>query len=287
MAGMGEILSALRKQKGVTQEEMGKALGVSMQAVSRWENGGAPDIMLLPALADYFSVSIDELFGREGGAIPAEAAILKRLGGLPQEARMEEAFRLCWAIQRGLSGETKFHGRRDQEALREYMAQGGKHHARVNCDSGLTEFGLGKRQNWCFLSPEPEGGRHAALYDRERHTKLFALLAQPDAYDALFLVLGRDQNPFTAKLLEKALRIPQERATEILDAFVALQLISRSTLELDDTPIQIYNVSYNAAPFIPFLTMAQNVMDIPVTFISASQFRTAPYIRKESKEVAP
>ena len=44
MAGMGEILSTLRKQKGVTQEEMGKALGVSMQAVSRWENGGAPEI---------------------------------------------------------------------------------------------------------------------------------------------------------------------------------------------------------------------------------------------------
>ena len=71
MVGMSEILSALRKQKGVTQEEMGKALGVSMQAVSRWENGGAPDIMLLPALANYFGVSIDELFGREGGSIPA------------------------------------------------------------------------------------------------------------------------------------------------------------------------------------------------------------------------
>ena len=287
MAGMGEILSALRKQKGVTQEEMGKALGVSMQAVSRWENGGAPDILLLPALADYFGVSIDELFGREGGTIPAEAAILKRLSRLPQESRIEEAFRLCWEIQRGLSGETDFHSSRDQEMLREYMEQSAKRHSRVNCDGGLTEFGLGRQQNWCFLSPEPEDGRYAALYDRERHTKLFALLAQPDAYDALFLVLGRDQNPFTAKLLEKALRIPQGRATEILDAFVALQLISRSTLELDDTPIQIYNVSYNAAPFIPFLTMAQNVMDIPVTFISASQFRTAPYIRKESKEVAP
>lgn len=110
MAGMGEILSTLRKQKGVTQEEMGKALGVSMQAVSRWENGGAPDIMLLPALANYFGVSIDELFGREGGSIPAEAAILKRLGGLPQEARIEEAFRLCWEIQRGIGGETKFRG---------------------------------------------------------------------------------------------------------------------------------------------------------------------------------
>ena len=228
MAGMGEILSTLRKQKGVTQEEMGKALGVSMQAVSRWENGGAPDIMLLPALADYFSVSIDELFGREGGTIPAEAAILKRLSRLPQESRIEEAFRLCWEIQRGLSSETDFHSSRDQEMLREYMEQSAKRHSRVNCDGGLTEFGLGRQQNWCFLSPEPEDGRYAALYDRERHTKLFALLAQPDAYDALFLVLGRDQNPFTAKLLEKALRIPQERATEILDAFVTLPFMSIS-----------------------------------------------------------
>lgn len=154
MAGMGEILSTLRKQKGVTQEEMGKALGVSMQAVSRWENGGAPDIMLLPALANYFGVSIDELFGREGGSIPAEAAILKRLGGLPQEARIKEAFRLCWEIQRGIGGETKFRGQRDQEELREYLSQSSSLHSRMDLDSGLTEFGFGRRQNWCFLSPE-------------------------------------------------------------------------------------------------------------------------------------
>lgn len=287
MAGMSEILSTLRKRKGVTQEEMGKALGVSMQAVSRWENGGAPDIMLLPALADYFGVSIDALFGRESGSIPAEAAILKRLGNLPQEARIEEAFRLCWEIQRGIGGKTNFHGERDQEELRECLSQSNPLHSRMDLDSGLAEFGFGRRQNWCFLSPEPEGGRYAALYDRERHTKLFALLAQPDAYDALFLVLGRDRNPFTAKLLEKALHIPQERAAEILDAFVALKLLNRSTLELDDTPIQIYNVSGNAPSFISFLSMAQNVVEVPLGFVYNAQFRQTPYIRKESKEGTP
>lgn len=287
MAGMSEILSTLRKRKGVTQEEMGKALGVSMQAVSRRENGGAPDIMLLPALADYFGVSIDALFGRESGSIPAEAAILKRLGNLPQEARIEEAFRLCWEIQRGIGGKTNFHGERDQEELRECLSQSNPLHSRMDLDSGLAEFGFGRRQNWCFLSPEPEGGRYAALYDRERHTKLFALLAQPDAYDALFLVLRRDRNPFTAKLLERELHISQERAAEILDAFVALSLLNRSTLELDDTPIQIYNISYNAPPFIPFLTMAQDVVEVPLDFVYNAKFRQTPYIRKESKEAVP
>lgn len=39
-------------------------LGVSPQAVSRWEaNGGYPDMELIPAIANYFNVSIDELFG--------------------------------------------------------------------------------------------------------------------------------------------------------------------------------------------------------------------------------
>ena len=209
------------------------------------------------------------------------------MGGLPQEARIKEAFRLCWEIQRGIGGETKFRGQRDQEELREYLSQSSSLHSRMDLDSGLTEFGFGRRQNWCFLSPEPEGGRYAALYDRERHTKLFALLAQPDAYDALFLVLRRDRNPFTAKLLEKALHIPQERAAEILDAFVALKLLNRSTLELDDTPIQIYNVSSNAPSFIPFLSMAQNVVEVPLSFVYHAHFRQTPYIRKESKEGTP
>ncbi|MFQ7536648.1 MAG: helix-turn-helix domain-containing protein [Clostridium sp.] len=57
-------MQTLRKQRGITQEELAKAMQVSTQAVSKWECGGTPDAMLLPRLADYFNVSIDYLFGR-------------------------------------------------------------------------------------------------------------------------------------------------------------------------------------------------------------------------------
>ena len=55
-----------RKKCGLTQEELAKKLGVTFQAVSKWENAKtAPDIFFLPEMADLFGCSIDELFSRE------------------------------------------------------------------------------------------------------------------------------------------------------------------------------------------------------------------------------
>ena len=56
----GMRIADLRKQKGLTQEQLADRLGVSYQSVSRWENGVTyPDIEFLPAIAKYFSVSLD------------------------------------------------------------------------------------------------------------------------------------------------------------------------------------------------------------------------------------
>lgn len=63
---LGEKIKSLRKRDGKTQEALANALGVSFQAVSRWENSSAyPDIEIIPAVANYFGISIDELFGYE------------------------------------------------------------------------------------------------------------------------------------------------------------------------------------------------------------------------------
>ena len=62
---IGKQIAAMRKEKGIRQEELAVFAGVSTQAVSKWENGGVPDTELIPKIADFFSVSIDTLFGRE------------------------------------------------------------------------------------------------------------------------------------------------------------------------------------------------------------------------------
>ena len=60
---IGKKIKELRKQRGITQEQLAESMGVSFQAVSKWENNIAlPDITLAPILANYFGVSMDELF---------------------------------------------------------------------------------------------------------------------------------------------------------------------------------------------------------------------------------
>ena len=61
---IGEKIKQLRARDGRKQEDLASALGISPQAVSRWESsGGYPDMDLIPAIANYFRVSIDDLFG--------------------------------------------------------------------------------------------------------------------------------------------------------------------------------------------------------------------------------
>ncbi len=61
---LGIKIRELRYRDGRTQEAIAEALGVTAQAVSRWESGGSyPDMEMIPSIANYFGVTIDELFG--------------------------------------------------------------------------------------------------------------------------------------------------------------------------------------------------------------------------------
>lgn len=63
MIKIGEKIKSLRKQKNISQEVFASYLGVSFQAVSKWENGNTlPDVTMIPAIASFFGVSTDELF---------------------------------------------------------------------------------------------------------------------------------------------------------------------------------------------------------------------------------
>lgn len=64
MLKIGENILQKRKERGITQEELAEFMMVTKASVSKWETGQSyPDILLLPKLATFFNISVDELIG--------------------------------------------------------------------------------------------------------------------------------------------------------------------------------------------------------------------------------
>ncbi len=89
---LGQKIRALRHRDGRTQEALAEALGVTSQAVSRWEgDNGYPDMETIPAIANYFGVTIDELFGYENDRARKIDALLRRSEELHRVDQGEDA----------------------------------------------------------------------------------------------------------------------------------------------------------------------------------------------------
>ena len=70
---IGNQIVSYRKSLKITQEQLAQQLGVTNQAVSKWESDQCcPDVQLLPKLADIFGITIDELFGRQGNPVSTQ-----------------------------------------------------------------------------------------------------------------------------------------------------------------------------------------------------------------------
>lgn len=89
---LGETMKRLRQEKGLTQEQLSDKLGVSFQSVSRWEGGSSyPDIELIPEIAGFFHVSIDELMGMDQSLRDKKLneALQQLAGNVPLEERIK------------------------------------------------------------------------------------------------------------------------------------------------------------------------------------------------------
>lgn len=73
---IGQNIRRMRRERNLTQEEVAAHLGISFQSISKWERGdGYPDITMLPALAHYFSTTVDALLGTD--ALAREEAYVR------------------------------------------------------------------------------------------------------------------------------------------------------------------------------------------------------------------
>lgn len=94
---LSEKIYALRRKSGLSQEQLAEKIGVSRQAVSKWEGGlSTPELEKLKALSECFQVSIDELTGNE--AVSASGEGEKGTKGPPPRKTGESRIGICLCL---------------------------------------------------------------------------------------------------------------------------------------------------------------------------------------------
>jgi len=251
---IGSIIAELRKAKGATQEELGSAVGVSAQAVSKWETGGTPDIELLPAIADYFDVSIDSLFGRDtADRLDIGKLVVSHISSFRHSERIAEVYRICSYLHLGIFG------------CNDDLEQCDENHSQVVLNEGISLMHLSRKTPYYFVAPENDNNWNTLAENSDELLRFFEQLANRDVLDALILCYSRDFCAFTGELFVKRLGISKERAEEIIELFESYGLIRCEELELNDERLRISKFYPNPV-FIPFLIFARELISQPNVF---------------------
>ena len=80
---IGDLIKKIRKENNLTQKELADKLGVTYQAVSKWETGkNIPDIAILKQISDEFNINIDDLLNGEHNVSPKTKKTAAILGGI-------------------------------------------------------------------------------------------------------------------------------------------------------------------------------------------------------------
>ncbi len=227
-----------RTAKNLTQEQLAAALGISAQAVSKWETSETyPDGALLVPLANELGVSLDELFGNENVTMAdISRRIIEIVGRTEEKERFNVARDICWQIERGF-----FNCRMDIEKNYDsYEIKNIRNASYVLDDHGFTAISNGKEPFFAVF-PEPEEGFGHFLCDREELIKIFAALSSPDTFSALEFLYRRNADYiFESSVLARECGIPEKKISGVMGDLMQLRAVRKNDVTVNDRVRTLY-----------------------------------------------
>lgn len=253
---IGNQIAKFRKAKGLTQDELGRSVGVSTQAVSRWENGGAPDVTLLPAIADRLGVTVDALFGREGTeGMDMPKTIANWFASMPAEQIFSTLHKLVFTA---LMTQTPI-------VIPDFYIDtcietrtGNLVSSNITTDHGVYYGVNAKDMGWAAVCPKPEAGYQAFFCDNDRYRSLFQVLAMPGSLEILLYLLSHRHQLATVELLAKNTGIDSAILEDVLSRMSKFSIIGSLEIETLEGTTKVYDIHENGS-YIPFLYLARHM----------------------------
>ncbi len=275
---LNESIKRLRKEKGFTQEQLADAIGVTSQAVSKWETTGCPDAMLLPEISDFLGVTIDELFGRKkDDDICVEQKVIDYLYNIPNEEKFERAYEICFAVsQMGLSDPSIY--------FKPYEIYNNLTYMRYITDYGILSMRLNKEFKYFFMCPKPENSYDDFLKYDNKYVKLFAFLAKPFALKAMYYLMSSSSGMFfNAKTLSLELGIENSHALDIIKLMLDLKFIWKANYNNGNDNEDIFQFlpspSENFIAFMNFADILINGQNYNQCYVEK---RSTPFFKHKS-----
>ena len=223
-------LQALRKERGMTQEQLASQLGVSAQAVSKWEkNGSYPDGDLLPRIADIFGVSIDYLYGRAPRNHSMEQQLEDSLREYLKQHCEDATFRgelliekiqdCIWAMHHACFERTTVSPERPRMEA-DPLAAGFTY---VSSMAGFSYGRLNQDLEYNVVAKTPENGFAKGLESPENLAQLFAFLGDVEHMKLIYFLLSLRGTEFVREeTLVKRLGMPVERIRKAMKYLLTL-----------------------------------------------------------------
>lgn len=277
-------LKKIRKEKGITQEQLAEHIGISPQAVSKWEMSSYPDPQLLPKIADYLGVTIDELFGRvpEKEISVPERAMLEIYDMKPcddgDRQKLEYAYELVRASVMGCCGCNEYRTLPENVRVSEYGS-----YTLFERDAGFIFGRLNANLPFMLVMPEPEKGYDDVLAYNKDYAELFRFLGMPNALRVIYFLAGRNTAIFfKIETLVKELGISRDNAKEIVDNLLKFKIIWEATLDggtKESEKIYQYLADYT---LIPFLTFTHIFLKRPNSYNYQNGNRQNPFFKNNT-----
>ena len=259
MSVLGQQIKKYRMAKGITQEQLGQLVGVTTQAVSKWERGGTPDAELLPALSEALGVSIDALFGKDEKK--QTFMLARKLSRMSLEDAYRYAFDLCWAMLHGIVRDSQdlpddfLHLYVDLGALdkREHQIFG-----RIMHDEGMATVRADPDFRHFFMMLEPKKGLRASLLEPEALRRVFELLADETKLKIIFYLYTRLNTPIAASLISKNTGLSESEVDRHMESLYRGGLIKRTAIAAAEGEMYSYMFNQENA-VVPLLCFADEI----------------------------
>ncbi len=240
---LSENIKRIRTEKGMTQEGLASALGISPQAVSKWETTDTyPDGALLCDLARVLDTSLDVLFDNRAHSVKDISCRIRDLvADTPGAEQFHVVRDLCWQIEKALFNDrASIEWSYDPEEIRNL-----KNHSYILGDNGFTHVSNGTAP---FFSVFPAYGNNfaEAIGDGEEMRRIFAMLSSPETMKGALWILGKEEAyMFEAEVLARDCGIGEGASDTVMKDLCSLSLASRMEIEIDGVKRTLYQAMPN------------------------------------------